>query len=226
MDAITTTCYPGQPVQNQMHLNSCAAHVLRELAACEGVDLSVLWAYYVGRLADGNTELEDNGVPLVTLAEAVQRTGVIPESEWHFNTMHVGVHPPPDISVEKNRIAFDTVSARQAKNMLRRDRPLGVVVEMSDAFESFIVEPEKYNYVYTGTPPEQYSEFGHAMVLTGFVPNVGGPEGSYMARSSWGRSWGQCGSVYLPHSFVHDPSRCEQFIVARKPYHGLGLHYF
>ena len=219
MEAVTTTCYADQPVQNQLHLNSCAAHVCRELAACQGVDVSVLWAYYVGRMADGNTELEDIGVPLITLLKAVQREGAVPEEDWRFNTMQVGVAPPPGLAPAKNKIAFDAIRVGSVRGMLARNKPVGVVVEMSESFDEFIVQPEKYNYVYTGTPPQEYEDFGHAMVLTGFVPNVGGPQGSYMARSSWGRAWGQCGTVYLPYSFVHDPSRCEQFCVARKPYH-------
>ena len=222
MKAVTTTCYIDQPVQNQMHINSCAAHVCRELAACQGVDVPVLWAYYVGRIADGNTQLEDTGVPLITLLKAVQKEGVVPEEQWPFNTNQVRLQPPPDVTPLRNQIAFDAIRPQQLNNMLSRNRPVGVVVEMSDAFDKFIGEPDRYHYVYTGTPHDQYADWGHAMVLTGFVHNVGGPQGSYMARSSWGRSWGQCGTVYLPYSFVHDPTRCEQFCVARKPHHILG----
>lgn len=217
MDAVVTSCYPSVQVQDQLTLNSCAGHVCRELAECVGVDVSALWAYYVGRVADGNHELADTGVPLSTLLSAVQRRGVVSDAEWPFRTDRVSVAPPDSLTPRHGEIEFFSIPARSIKARLRADQPVACVVEMSDSFERFIVNPATDHHVFRGAPPDDVSSMGHAMVLTGFVPGVAGKHGAYMARSSWGRGFGQCGTVYLPATFIHDGSRVEQFHVARRP---------
>ena len=217
MRSIVTSCYPSVPVQDQLHLNSCAGHVCRELAACVGVDVSAMWAYYIGRMADGNSELEDTGVPLSTLLKAVNRHGVVSEAAWPFRADMVSRHPPTEVVPEKGQIEFFPIQAQRLKARLNADQPVACVVEMSDSFERFIVNSAHDHQVFRGAPPDDVSSFGHAMVLTGFIPYLAGKQGAYMARSSWGKGFGQCGTVYLPASFIHDPTRVEQFYVARRP---------
>lgn len=217
MKPIVTSCYPSVPVQDQLYLNSCAGHVCRELAACLGVDVSAMWAYYIGRMADGNQELEDNGVPLSTLLKAVNRRGVVSEKEWPFRAQMVSSHPPENVVGKKGQVEFFSIPAYSLKARLKADQPVACVVEMSESFENFIVNPALDHQVFRGVPHDDVSEFGHAMVLTGYVPYLAGKQGAYMARSSWGKGFGQCGTVYLPASFIHDPTRVEQFYVARRP---------
>jgi C1A family cysteine protease len=202
------------PFQDQGAANTCAANVCREMSLFAGVDVSVMWSYFIGRVAGGNTELLDDGVALSTLLEAVEEFGVVSEEEWPFDPYQLSSPPPRPLHISPCPITYARVSHRDVLRLLKNNFPVAAVVETSDAFVDFVSSPELTSNVFAGAGKDDTSPLGHAVLLVGWDSTIGGPGGSFVALSSWGKSWGECGSAYLPATFIHDTARSEQFYVA------------
>lgn len=199
---------------DQGQTNVCSAIVAHSLARELGHDVSILWAYYVARLAEGQTRttLQDTGVRLSRLLKTIEERGVVPEHAWPFRVSHVNEVPPEALTPSPLPIVFRRTQPARGDTRF----PVGFVAEMSPRFKAFLQDPAATHSIYSGTPDtDPIDPEGHAMLIIGYDPAVT-REGAYLCRSSWGSQFGACGNVYLPARYVENPQRCEQFFVASR----------
>jgi hypothetical protein len=214
LGVVKMKCFQNFYPQNQNNTNMCAALVARELAACIGVDMSAMHAYYVARLAAGQTDrtLADTGVEFSKLVHAVEDAGIVPEAAWPLDLEQINRPPPNQLTPIKDTLFFHSVPATHIKTS---DEQVGFVCEMNEPFKEFINDPSRFTNVFRGCMDSVPTSLeGHAMTIVDYDPNIT-EGGAYYCRSSWGGNFGACGNIFMPAYYIENPRRCEQFYVAR-----------
>jgi C1A family cysteine protease len=56
------------------------------------------------------------------------------------------------------------------------------------------------------TALDKFTE-GHALLVAGYIDEIGDHSGHFIIRNSWGTDWGDVGYGYLPYEYVRQYGR-------------------
>ena len=200
------------PVEDQGQLGSCTGNAVAGLIeylnrkANRNLDVSRLFIYYEERVLIGTVNY-DSGAYIRDGIKVVNKLGAPLESIWPYNINKYTTRP--------NAAAYTDAARRKAgsyekcanftavKNALARGFP---VVVGFDVYDSFYNIGSNGVMTYPNTAREQLLG-GHAVVLVGYDDN----RNAFIARNSWGRSWGLQGYFYMPYRVIQNTSMSSDF---------------
>uniref|UniRef100_A0A7S4K9S0 EF-hand domain-containing protein n=1 Tax=Guillardia theta TaxID=55529 RepID=A0A7S4K9S0_GUITH len=173
-------------------------------------DISRLFIYYVGRLADAamfNEEhlpLEDGGMTVDGAIKALQSKGACLEKNWDFDEGKVN-HKPHDHCFEealryKIRDAMKVpLDLQTMKTCLSDGFPIVFGLRLTESF----LKPAKNGYVPKpdSSDPEASEHGTHALLLVGYSD----PDQCFIVRNSWGSTWADGGYCYVAYDYVCNP---------------------
>ncbi|RYZ10686.1 MAG: hypothetical protein EON61_11430 [Alphaproteobacteria bacterium] len=194
------------PVQDQLTIGSCNACAIvgaLEFQMLKGgrplTPLSPLYVYYNGRKLAG-MEKEDSGLLCHHATAAIMAYGACEEKRWPYRIEKFDREPPKEC-YDNSRTFETTQYARlstpeEAKVALSQGMP---IVFGFDIPRSYYTAAAK-----TGRMPREgtydlESMSGHAMLIVGFDDH----EGVWLARNSWGESFGEKGYCWIPYGLVN-----------------------
>jgi C1A family cysteine protease len=200
------------PIEDQGNLGSCTgnaiAGIVEYLDRKSGKNLNVsrLFIYYEERVLEGSVNY-DSGAYIRDGIKVVNQKGAPLESLWPYNINRFATRP--------NTAAYTDAAKRKAgtyekcanftavKNALARGFP---VVIGFDVYDSFYNIGSNGIMPYPNTSREQLLG-GHAVTLVGYNDNTN----RFIARNSWGISWGNNGYFYMPYQVIQTTSMSSDF---------------
>jgi C1A family cysteine protease len=193
------------PIEDQKKLGSCTANALigalEFLERKDGVpfvDLSRLFVYYNERVIE-HTIASDSGAMLRDGIKTLSKQGVCTEKKWPYVITHFKNKPPKACYAEAGGHLITSYQRVQSlddmRSCLAAGFPFVFGFTVYDSFESADVE-------HTGVVPMPASKEavvgGHAVVAVGYKDN----DKRFIARNSWGTSWGQQGYFTIPYDYL------------------------
>ena len=205
------------PVEDQGQLGSCTGNAIAEAIellnrkANKPTEISRLFIYYEERVLEGTVN-EDAGAYIRDGIKVVNKKGAPLESLWPYIENKVLVKPV--------QLAYTNALTRRALNYQRCLNFTAVraaiaagypVVVGFTVYESF----ESGTWWYpngTGLMPYPDANIedilgGHAVCLVGYNDN----SRTFIARNSWGTSWGKRGYFYMPYQVIQDTDMSDDF---------------
>ncbi|EKX46300.1 hypothetical protein GUITHDRAFT_107910 [Guillardia theta CCMP2712] len=154
-------------------------------------DISRLFIYYVGRLADAamyNEEhlpLEDGGMTVDGAIKALQSKGACLEKNWDFDGSKINQKP--------HEHCFE-------ETCLSDGFPIVFGLKLTESF----MKPAKNGYVPKPDPndPDASEHGAHALLLVGYSD----PDQCFIVRNSWGSTWGVDGYCFVAYDYVCNPA--------------------
>ncbi|KAF9372910.1 hypothetical protein CPC16_002131 [Podila verticillata] len=232
---------PGcPPVYDQGEIGSCTANAIAAAFGFEahrqGVTFepSRLFIYYNERSIEGHVNT-DSGAQIRDGIKTVNCQGVCSEAQWSYNAMPAGpngvwppnakpAEKPPSIAYEQalgdRLLTYQRVvqNVDQMKGCLALGYPF---VAGFTAYESF----EDPKVATTGKVPMPRTNEevlgGHAVLVVGYDDS----ESCWLARNSWGETWGLDGYFWMPYAYFTDTNLSSDFWTLQvvKTDDGLGL---
>jgi C1A family cysteine protease len=220
------------PVRDQGQRGTCVAHAvtaLREHLVFQqtGVvpDLSEQFLFWATKTRTADPQPTADGTWIRFAIDALKNDGICPEADWLYNGTplmgNVTQAAPPNVpsaaaiaNAIPNRVVAKTFAsgvagrgASQVLTELTSCRPVAISLPVfADP-----LRPSGHNWntpagVLYGRvfdpPPTSVVIGGHAVCVTGFVPDAEEPSGGYFViRNSWDRTWG----TRLPTAGYHGP---------------------
>jgi C1A family cysteine protease len=203
------------PVYDQLAIGSCGAQAGRTIVSYldgldDGVarDYSALYLYARSRQVAGGELADDSGVYIRDVFKALRGDGVCLEEEWAYGD-------GSNFSVEPNDRAAAAALLHQAKFYYRCPSLRTIRASIAHGFPveiGFDCPTSLFSDVTSATGevfyPERDTDFegGHAIVLTGYddAKSVGGDQGCFRFRNSWGAGWGAGGDGFIPYRFFEE----------------------
>ena len=193
------------PIYNQGNLGSCTANALVAAFAYKspGFMGSRLFLYYNTRKMI-NTIQEDSGAYLCDGVACLQSSGLCSEAKWPYVISRFTVQPTTQCYTEGHRHRAITVfninnTMSSMKNCLNSGVPFVVGFAVYASFETNAVA--RTGMVPMPRPNEALLG-GHAVLICGYTDT----KQCWIARNSWGKSWGDRGYFYLPYAYLLDPN--------------------
>jgi len=208
------------PVYNQGKLGSCSANAVAGAFEFDSMKQhlevftpSRLFIYYNERVLTGGLDkYRDEGATLTESVETMNRTGVIPETEWPYDISKFTVKPPAQcyIHAKQHRVIKSARvgnSLAQKKAALAQGYPIifGFVV-----FESF--RDITHNGIMSMPREGEKIIGGHAVMAVGYDER----RKWFIVRNSWGNSWGDNGYFYMPYEFIQNHNYASDFWAVRQ----------
>lgn len=201
-------------IEDQGDLGSCTGNAIAGIVeylcrkAKKNTDVSRLFIYYQERVYEGDVNY-DNGAYIRDGIKAVNKIGVPTEALWPYDVRKFAYRP--------TTAAFTNAATRKAvgyqkcanftavKQALAQGYP---VVIGFDVYESF----ETDSVAATGLMPmpnkaREQLLGGHAVALVGYNDSTQ----RFIARNSWGTSWGDRGYFYMPYGVIQDTTMSSDF---------------
>ena len=197
------------PVMDQGQLGSCTAHGITGALRYEliksghkDVPLSRLQLYFDERALEGTIN-SDSGAQIRDGIKCAAKNGVAHEALWPYRIDRFRQKPSANVyadavqfeALSYERVAVDAVAVKSA---LAQGFPVVIGVTLYDSFESQAVA--RTGMVPMPEPGEGVAG-GHCMYVVGY----GQKPGTFTVRNSWGASWGDGGSCYLPEAYLGSP---------------------
>ena len=210
------------PVYDQRHLNSCSANAIAaalwfQQRQCEGnpryPSPSRLFIYFNERAMEGM--LAHNGpVSLRSGYKSVVRDGVCSERLWPYDVQRFRTPPDPRCrrvaethrAVRYMRLAQSLIHLR---GCLAVGQPFAFGFAVYKTFKSRLV---KRTGVVSLPSRTDTRLGGHAMLAVGYLND----SRHFIARNSWGKSWGDNGYCYIPYDYVMRPDLAWDFWTVSK----------
>jgi C1A family cysteine protease len=203
-------------VENQGNLGSCTGHAVS--SAIEFIlkrekrltEISRLFIYYQARVILG-TVGRDSGAYLRDCIKACNKTGAPAENLWRYDTRMYRTNPSKTAYQDAGRrkvIAYQRCTDFVAvKNAIAAGYPVVIGYLVYQSFMSASVAK-------TGIMPypnikRERLLGGHAVCLVGYDDATG----RFIAKNSWGTSWGDRGFFYLPYDVIKNPQMSGDFWV-------------
>lgn len=194
------------PVQDQLTIGSCNACAIvgaLEFQMLKGgrplTPLSPLYVYYNGRKLAG-MEREDSGLLCHHATAAIMAYGACEEKLWPYKVDRFDREPPKEC-YDNSRMFETTQYARlgtseEAKVALSQGMPIVFGFDIPRSYYTAAAT--------TGRMPgegafDHEPMSGHAMLIVGFDDQ----QGMWLARNSWGESYGEKGYVWIPYGLVN-----------------------
>lgn len=201
------------PVYDQGELGSCTAHAvsaaieyeLRKNVEGPFWSPSKLMLYYIGRCLEDTVE-EDSGLEIRSVLKAAAKFGVCSEELWPYNIGRFADKPPKD--------CYKAASECRLSRYYRVSNGLSAIqtclaagwpiVAGINLFQSFLDdEVEKTGVLKVPRTDEEFHT-GHAVLLVGYKNRTT----TFIARNSFGLSWGRKGHLLIPYEYITHPQLC------------------
>ncbi len=195
------------PVVDQGQLNSCTANALAGdvgfLELKDGVTFapaSRLFIWYNEREIEHTVQL-NKGAAIRDGIKSLAKQGVCRESEWPYTSPKFAVAPPPacyhDATGRRITSYYRLSTIDEMRVCLAKGYPFVFGFTVYPSFES----PEVAK---TGVAPMpgmgEAPTGGHAVVAVGYDD----AKKRFLARNSWGTSWGMKGYFTIPYNYLAD----------------------
>ncbi len=195
-------CSPVQDQQTIGSCNACAIVGALEFQMLKGghtlTPLSALYVYYNGRKLAG-MEREDAGLLCHHATAAIMAYGACEERLWPYNVDQFNREPPKECYT--NSREFETTqyarlaTPEEAKVALSEGMP---IVFGFDIPRSYYTAAATTGQMPPAGTYDLEPLSGHAMLIVGFDDM----KGMWLARNSWGESFGEKGYVWIPYSLA------------------------
>jgi C1A family cysteine protease len=204
----------ASPIEDQGQLGSCTGNAIAGLIELidrknnKRLDVSRLFIYYEERVAEG-TVYYDAGAYIRDGIKVVYKKGAPLETLWPYNIRKWSTKPTQSVYTDaaKRLVTGYQRCANFAavKNALAAGNP---VVIGFDVYESFETDAVARTGVmpYPNVNTEQLLG-GHAVALVGYDD----AHNWFIARNSWGTSWGDHGYFYMPYQVIQNASMSDDF---------------
>lgn len=215
-------------VWDQGQLGSCVSHGvgaaysfdLAKQGGQKNYDPSRLFIYYNGRVSEGTVD-SDSGLTITDGAKALAASGAPPSVDWPYDIGKYTVKPPAKAysdgqATRAVKYAQVGQSAAEMQACLTAGYPIVIGFTVYDSFESQAVAAT--GVVPMPGPNEQVLG-GHCVLVVGYGVNVDGApvdDGRWLARNSWGTSWGKGGYFTFPQPYLTSPSLASDFWVVQQ----------
>ena len=211
------------PIDDQGQLGSCtgnatagAIDLIDRKTQNKQLQVSRLFIYYQERVLEGDVYY-DNGAYIRDGIKACYTYGAPLESLWPYNQNKWATRPSSAAYADalKRKVTGYAKCAdyNAVKAALAAGTPVIVGFDVYDSFESGTwANPPSQGGTgimpYPNVNTEQMLG-GHAVCLVGYNDSLGG--GCFIARNSWGTSWGQNGYFYMPYQVIQNTSMSSDF---------------
>ncbi len=191
------------PIYDQGNIGSCTANAFCGLLYYKRPTFlgSRLFLYYNERRLEGSINY-DSGATLYDGIKSLLINGVCLEKNWVYNENKFAIKPPNSCYIEALKYKVKSVknidnTLINMKSSLVNKQPFVVGIAVYESFESNTVAST--GLVPMPQPNEQLLG-GHAILIVGYddIKKV------WIARNSWGSSWGDKGYFYLPYNYLID----------------------
>lgn len=173
--------------------------------------MSRLFIYYQERVIENSVEY-DSGAYIRDGIRSVYTYGVPTESYWPYNTNKFAVRPSQAAYINaatRKAVAYQRcMDFNAVKSALASGYPVVIGFDVYESFESgnwwqprgngFMPYPDVNNEQLLG---------GHAVCLVGYNDATN----TFIARNSWGSSWGQKGYFYMPYQVIQNTDMSADF---------------
>ena len=203
-------------VYDQGELGSCTANAFctayRVKAIIQnkyiGFVPSRLFFYYNERVIE-DTVAEDAGADVVDGEAYVKTNGICSEALWPYNISRFDTQPPTTCFTQAKQHKIKTFQVLPQTDLvismqshLNNKEPLLIAIAVYDSFMSESVST-------TGVVPlpdvnTETCQGGHEMCVLGYDNK----KQAFQVMNSWGTSWGQHGTCWIPYTYFQDPSLC------------------
>jgi C1A family cysteine protease len=216
-----TDLRPGcPPVYDQGSLGSCTAQAIAaavqfdqvKQAQPETYTPSRLFIYYNERVIEGTVD-EDSGAMMRDGIKSVAKQGAPHETLWPYAVRKFRTKPPPAVYRDgeaHQALLYQRVprAIEQMRGCLAAGFPLVFGFSVYESFESRAVA--RSGAVPMPTTREAMIG-GHAMVAVGYDQGTG----RFLARNSWGSTWGLAGYCTMPYQYLLDDNLSDDFWTIR-----------
>jgi C1A family cysteine protease len=173
---------------------------------------SRLFIYYNERVLEGTVD-SDGGAQIRDGIKTVASLGACPETMWPYvETSFANLPPAPCYKYAKLHPAVGyarvTQDAGQMKSILASGYPFVFGFTVYESFESDAVAKSGI------LPMPEATEAtlgGHAVLAVGYDD----ASQRFLARNSWGTSWGMGGYFTIPYKYLTDSNLADDFWVVR-----------
>lgn len=201
-------------IEDQGNLGSCTGNAIAGIIeylcrkAKRSTDVSRLFIYYEERVLEGTVNY-DNGAYIRDGIKVVNKKGVPLESLWPYNVNRFAARPSQQAYVNANTrkaVGYQRCANFAAvKAALAQGYPVVIGFDVYESFETAAVAATG-QMPYPNVNTEQLLG-GHAVALVGYNDATG----KFIARNSWGTSWGDRGYFYMPYQVIQDTSMSGDF---------------
>lgn len=167
---------------------------------------SRLFIYYNSRMIEGSTS-RDRGATLRDTMKSLYNYGVCRELIWPYQAGNLFLRPTLTCYTEgKNReilnYASVGINVDQLRAVLAAGYPIIIGFLVYSSFETISVAQS--GNVPIPNPATEALLGGHAVCLFGYNDTIQ----CFMARNSWGSSWGLNGNFNMPYAYAANPNLC------------------
>ena len=201
-------------IEDQGNLGSCTGNAIAgaiELVDRKNrkmLDVSRLFIYYEERVLEGSVSY-DAGAYIRDGLKVVNKKGAPLESLWPYNIDQFTVQPSAnayaDALTRKVTSYQKCTNFNAVKAALAAGNPVIVGFDVYASFETVAVARTGI-MPYPNVLKEQYLG-GHAVCLVGYKDSTQ----QFIARNSWGTSWGVNGYFYMPYRVIQNTSMSSDF---------------
>lgn len=197
------------PVRSQgTYLNSCTAHAVAAALQCDlrkqalpEFAPSRLFIYYNARVHE-HTVRSNTGVPTREAIKSVAKLGVCPEPLWRYDPPRFADRPTVWCyhTARRCRIAsYHRLDRRLAwmKACLYEGYPFIAGLVCYAGFTGLAVQRTGVLHLPRSTEPRAGD---HTILIVGYDD----PDARFIARNSWGVTWGQRGYFTLPYDYLEN----------------------
>lgn len=203
-------------IEDQGNLGSCTGQAIAgaiELLNKRNLkpnDVSRLFIYYYERLLEGTVHY-DSGAYIRDGIKATNKYGAPLEKLWPYIINKFTVRPNTnainDALRRKVTLYQRVTDFNGCKDALMNGFPITIGFNVYSSFESKVVSKTGM-MPYPNTKTERLLG-GHAVLLVGYDDSTE----RFIARNSWGASWGDKGYFYMPYSVIQNTSMSGDFWV-------------
>ena len=201
-------------IEDQGNLGSCTGNAiagaieLLDKRAGRALDVSRLFIYYYERLFIGTVNY-DSGAYIRDGIKACYTYGAPLESLWPYNISKFRTAPTSaaiiDASKRKVTLYQRITDHNGCLDSITNGYPVVIGFDVYSSFQSSTVARTGV-MPYPNTRTERLLG-GHAVLLVGYDKN----RQVYIARNSWGTSWGDRGYFYMPFQVIQNTSMSNDF---------------
>jgi C1A family cysteine protease len=207
------------PVGNQGKLGSCSANALvgaleflEQKDKIPMVDLSRLFIYYNERVVENSVNC-DSGARIRNGIKTLAKQGVCEEQKWAYVISRFRLKPTSECYKEAIHHQITSyhriITIDEMRTCLAEGFPFVFGISVYESFESKQVA--KSGVVPMPQPGEQHKG-GHAVMAVGYSDS----EKMFLARNSWGSSWGMEGYFKVPYDYLADRNLSDDFWTIRR----------
>lgn len=201
-------------IEDQGQLGSCTGNAIAgaieliDRKRGKLLDVSRLFIYYQERVLEGDV-MYDNGAYIRDGIKACYTYGAPLESTWPYNLSKWATRPTAsaytDAAKRKVTGYKRCTDFTAVKAALAAGTPVIIGFDVYASFESDAVAANGM-MPYPNTATEEYLG-GHAVCLVGYNDTTQ----RFIARNSWGTSWGDHGYFYMPYQVIQNTTMSSDF---------------